>query len=193
MAAWSKTAPKLCRTTGCAACSKSIAGIACSRTRRPSPRSCDVAKGNKPKPFMPWFIMDFERDTGHLSFEECECYRRLIESLWKRDVKPLPNDDVVLARLIRAELQAWLRYRPLMEPFFQITTEGWQHNRVVEIYLWCIAKMQAEREKGKKGAEPPVGNAQADAQAMPEQYNSKSKSKSESKTKPQSSENTSKE
>src|SRR5262245_53592697 len=102
---------------------------------------------------MPWFIMDYERDTGHLSLEEDCCYRRLIDALWKRDTKPLPDDDLVLARIIRLDLETWTRLKPAMIPFFTITPKGWTNKKVSETWLWVVAKMKADQERGKKATE----------------------------------------
>jgi len=142
-----------------------------------------VQKAEKPKAFIPWFYKDYEADTGHLSFEESECYRRLLEALWKRHAQPLPNDDVVLARLVRAEIQAWLRYRPMMEPFFTITAAGWANSRLTEVYLWAAAKMQAATEHGRKGAQA-RWNKDAMPEDMPEQSHPESESESNSEPKP---------
>jgi len=58
-----------------------------------------------------------------------------------------------------------------MVPFFTITPEGWTNKRLTEVYLCATSKMQAESEKGRKGAAARWGNARASAHATPEQSN----------------------
>ena len=137
-------------------------------------------KEKKPKPYMPWFIMDFERDTGHLSLEECEAYRRLLEAQWKRDARALPNDDVVLARLIRVDAEIWKRIRPVVEAFYDLSPGHWSHPKVVELWLWASAQMQAASEHGKKGAQA-RWSKDAMPEDMPEQCHPHSHSHSHSK------------
>jgi uncharacterized protein YdaU (DUF1376 family) len=130
--------------------------------------------------------MDYERDTGHLSLEEDCCYRRLLDALWKRDAQPLPDDDLVLARLIRVDMETWKRVRPVMQPFFDITTQGWISKRLFEVYTWCIAKMQADHERGKKMTEARLAKQaqERDEQRHVDKPKSKSKSKSNSEVNP---------
>lgn len=151
-----------------------------------------MSKADKTDAWMPLYIGDWDGDTGHLSCEEDGAYGRLVRHYWR--MGPLPDNDAALARIVRMDLKAWKRIRPVLAGFFQIGDDLWRHGRVdAELKRWAekkaaaTAKAQAAAEKRwSKGDDPkpphakskarrtPLGNAPSMPQTLPGQCPSSS-------------------
>ncbi len=79
-------------------------------------------------PYMQFYIADYLADTAHLDVTEHGAYLLLIMTYWQRG-KPLPNDDVRLARIARCSKEQWAAVRPHCEEFFDVT-DVWRHKRI---------------------------------------------------------------
>ena len=77
--------------------------------------------------WMPLYVSEWERDTGHLTNEEDGAYGRLIRWYWANG--PLPDDDKKLGSIIR-DHRAWKRLRPSLIGFFSRRDGFWYHKRV---------------------------------------------------------------
>ncbi len=89
-----------------------------------------MAKTDKPDAWMPLYIGDWDGDTGHLDCEQDGAYGRMVRWYWR--MGPLPDDDGALARIIRMDLRAWRKIRPVIAAFFVIEGGVWRHKRVDE-------------------------------------------------------------
>ena len=69
--------------------------------------------------WMPWYIGDYRRDTGHLSTLEHGAYRLLIDHYW--ETGPIPDDDEELAQITLLSVFRWRKIRPKIERFFVIS------------------------------------------------------------------------
>lgn len=77
--------------------------------------------------WMPRYVSDWDRDTGHLNNEENGAYVRLVDWYWVNG--PLPDDDKKLALIIR-DNRRWKKLRPVLVAFFQRRDGFWYHKRV---------------------------------------------------------------
>jgi len=94
--------------------------------------------------WMPLYIGDYLADTTHLTYAEHGAYLLLIMVYW-RSGKPLPDDDVLLARYCRANRWQWKTLRPVLEPFFQVRDGAWSHVRVTRELAHAASKSAAAR------------------------------------------------
>lgn len=111
-----------------------------------------MTKEAKPDAWMPLYIGDWDGDTGHLDCEQDGAYGRLIRRYWRTG--PLPDDDTVLARIIRMDVRKWRKIRSVLAQFFVVSNGLWKHKRAdAELEKWAAKKVKAvERAKLAAGA-----------------------------------------
>lgn len=94
-----------------------------------------MSKETKPDAWMPLYIGDWDGDTGHLDCEQDGAYGRMVRWYWRNG--PLPDDDVMISRIIRMELKRWRKVRAVLAPYFTISDGVWRHGRVdKELVRW---------------------------------------------------------
>lgn len=76
----------------------------------------------------PFFIVDYRRDTRHLTLEQDGAYRRLIDE-YMMTREPLPNDDAALARIVGIPKAEWDRLAPAVRRFFRMRNDKLFHKR----------------------------------------------------------------
>lgn len=69
-------------------------------------------------PSMPLFTDAFLADTMHLSAEETGAYLCLLMAAWRRPNCDLPDDDRMLARMARLDLETWQAVKPTVMDFW---------------------------------------------------------------------------
>ncbi len=141
----------------------------------------------RPDTWMPMFWGDYLRDTGHLSTQEHGAYLLLIGHYWTTG-KPLPDNDVQLARIARLSSAVWGRMRAVIAAFFTISDGLWMHGRI-EIELANAAKfLDKQAENGRKGGRPkkPTGNPEHNPEITTSPSPSPSPSPEESPAQPSS-------
>jgi uncharacterized protein YdaU (DUF1376 family) len=79
------------------------------------------------RPWMPFYVGDYLRNTGHLTTEQHGAYLLLIMHCWEHE--RLPEMEANRAAIARVSLKAWKSMRPVVEAFFQ--PDG-SHKRVTE-------------------------------------------------------------
>lgn len=79
--------------------------------------------------FMPMYWEDYALDTDHLKLEEHGAYLLLISYYW-RTARPLPDDDEMLSRLVRADIDTWKRIKASICRFFVYEDGFWFHKRI---------------------------------------------------------------
>lgn len=104
---------------------------------------------SKTDTWMPLFIGDYKKDTGHLCAAEHGAYLLLIMHHWVTQA-PLPDNDRQLSRIAAMDLSEWIAVRPIIQPFFQCDNDGWTHKRVVEELAGAAKRSQAAREKAER-------------------------------------------
>jgi uncharacterized protein YdaU (DUF1376 family) len=102
---------------------------------------------------MPMFWGDYLRDTGHLSPAEHGAYLMLIAHQWTT-AKPLPDSDVMLARIAKMTAREWRSAKPVIEPFFTVRNGEWSQKRVAEELVKAKETYDRRRAVGKLGGRP---------------------------------------
>lgn len=119
-----------------------------------------------PKVWMPLYVADWDADTRHLTPEEDGCYGRLVRFYWRNG--PPANDDGELANIVGLTVRQWLKVRPRVARFFEVTNTNWNHKRVEKEKLAWTEKKRASNEKAKLAAKNRwKRDAPSIAQAMP--------------------------
>jgi uncharacterized protein YdaU (DUF1376 family) len=102
--------------------------------------------------WMPLYIGDYLRDTGHLTTEEHGAYMLLIMQGWTREgLLPLDNDR--LRMLARLDVKSWKRSKDTLLAFFTATPDGFRHKRVDRELSNTQAVVEQRRAAGKASAE----------------------------------------
>ena len=94
-------------------------------TEMGGPMSSDV-------PWMPLYVAEYIADTMRLTTEQHGAYLLLIMEYWMKG--PLPDDDNLLCRVARMDIDRWRSLRHIMEPFFIVKSNTWHHKRVDKEY-----------------------------------------------------------
>ena len=102
-------------------------------------------------PYIQLYVADYLADTAHLSTEEHGAYLLLIFNYWQRG-KPLPNNDIKLARIARLPNERWTDVKQTLEEFFNITEIEWQHSRIDNDLKAVITKHTRASKAGKASA-----------------------------------------
>ena len=104
----------------------------------------------KPLTWYPFFVIDYRRDTYHLTLEEDAAYRRLIDE-YMVTREALPNDDAALARIVGIPTTDWTRLAGKVRRFFRARNDKLWHKR-------CELELQEQnarhnwfRERAQKG------------------------------------------
>jgi uncharacterized protein YdaU (DUF1376 family) len=91
-------------------------------------------------PYMPFFVGDYLKETGHLKAEEHGVYLLLIMHYWVKG--SLPNDDEQLARIGKVTPSKWKNMREIINAFFY---DGWHHESLDEQLAKAAAKVEQTR------------------------------------------------
>lgn len=83
-------------------------------------------------PAFPLFTDAYLGDTTHLTTIEHGAYLLLLMVAWRSRGNKLPNDDRLLARYTKCTASQWKRIRPILEPFFSISSDGWSQGRLMD-------------------------------------------------------------
>lgn len=102
-------------------------------------------------PYMPLFVADYLADTRHLTPAQHGAYLLLIMNYWQT-AKPLPNDDVKLARITGMSKRDWARNRAIILEFFSEQENLLVHSRIAQE----LSRVEAKSLKSKKAAQASV-------------------------------------
>lgn len=135
--------------------------------------------------WMPLYIGDYLRDTGHLTAAEHGAYLLLLMQAWTRGGS-LPADDARLRAMCRMGAKAWQGSRETILAFFVLEGGAYRHKRV-SAELERATSTSSSRsmsgalgaakrwEKARKNNDRPMANAilpewQNDAQSQPQSH-----------------------
>jgi len=107
--------------------------------------------GARPDTWMPFYVGDYLRDTGHLSPAEHGAYLLLILHYWTSG-KPLEDDDNKLRRIARMTAREWDVSRETLAAFFTIAEGIWKHKRIDSELGRAERRSIATSKAGSKGA-----------------------------------------
>lgn len=98
------------------------------------------------RPWMPFYVGDYLKDTTHLSPAQHGHYLLLILHYWSKG--GLPDDEQQLAIIAHMTPDDWQRNRSTLQAFFH---SGWKHKRLdqeLKRHAEVYAKRVAASEKG---------------------------------------------
>ena len=87
----------------------------------------------------PFFVIDYRRDTYHLTLEEDAAYRRLIDE-YMVTREALPGNDEALARIVGIPKTEWTRLAPKVRRFFKARNDKLWHKR-------CEMELRAQQSR----------------------------------------------
>ncbi len=116
----------------------------------------------RPTAFQKVFWGDFFAKTAHLTWTDRAAYMIMIGRYWSAG-KPLPDDNAVLARLLGATEEEWLRVRPALEEFFVIASGEWRHERIEHDLVEAHEAHARAVEWGKKSKGNRLGKSENQA------------------------------
>lgn len=105
-------------------------------------------------PSMPMWWSDFFNKTDHLSNEEQWAYAKLMAKTWIRNCKPFPDNAKDIARLLDMGEKRWLKIRPRIAPFFDLSDGTWRQLHLENVFLGVTQRAQTSRSNGALGGRP---------------------------------------
>lgn len=101
--------------------------------------------------WMPWYIMDYQRDTGELTLEEDGFYRRAIDLCWLRQ-GPIPTDPSRLRNALNVTPAQLKRCIWVLEKFCYKTEDGqsYRNNKIDGLLLEAAKNKEAAVNGAKK-------------------------------------------
>ena len=96
--------------------------------------------------FMPWWVADYFRDTMHLTRDQHGGYMMLLGAYWTRG-GPLPDNDAMLAAIVKATPAEWKKLRPVLSGFFIVGDGVWRQKRAEEEIAKALAQKEAARAR----------------------------------------------
>jgi uncharacterized protein YdaU (DUF1376 family) len=101
--------------------------------------------------WMPFYIGDYLADTTGLSTEQHGAYLLLIFAYWTNR-GPLPDDDDELAQITRLDKKTWIKHRPRLAKFFQITNapsiaQAMPRNATAQASFWHHPRIDKEMHR----------------------------------------------
>lgn len=79
--------------------------------------------------YLPFYFNDYLGDTTHLTMAEHGAYLLMIVAYWKNG-GPMPADEVLFAKMVRASPKEWQAVRLTLLQFFKVMDGAWVHNRI---------------------------------------------------------------
>jgi uncharacterized protein YdaU (DUF1376 family) len=103
-------------------------------------------------PIMPMFVDAMVADTMDLSAEAFGAYHLLLYATWRNNGRPLPDNDVKLARVCRVSTSKWRRtLREELAGFFDISDGTWRQKRLEKEWFSATRRIESARENGSAG------------------------------------------
>lgn len=140
------------------------------------------------RPWFPFYVGDYLRDTARLSTEAHGAYLLLMLDYWTTGAPP--DDDEVLATIARMPVKRWAsKIRPALACFFEIESGMWRHKRIDEELARSAEVGKSSSNKAKAAAEArwskqrgKQGAYSDDAPSMPEAMPQNAQSQSQSQS-----------
>lgn len=104
----------------------------------------------KPDVFMPLYIGDYLAGTSRLTTELHGAYMLLIMDYWMNGAPP--DNDQVLAAIVKMPVDAWSIARASIEHHFSIENGVWKHKRIDQELAAAYEKKRIAKEKAERAA-----------------------------------------
>lgn len=112
---------------------------------------------DKPDNWMPLYIGRYLQATTRLTREQHGAYFLLIMDSWING--PPPDEDPVLAAIVKASAKEWRLLRPTMQPFFTVTEGKWVHGKVERERLRAALIIEKRKKAGAAGGNAARGKS----------------------------------
>lgn len=125
------------------------------------------------RPWFPFYVGDYVRDTARLTTEGHGAYLLLMLDYWANGAPP--DDDETLSSIARLPLEQWVKLRSKIAPFFDVADGRWSHGRIEKELAAAEEKHKKRVNAGKAGGEAKAKNkhsssiATSNADALPYQ------------------------
>lgn len=103
------------------------------------------------RPWFPFYVGDYVRDTARLTTEGHGAYLLLMLDYWANGAPP--DDDETLSSIARLPLEQWVKLRPKIATFFDVADGKWSHGRIEKELAEAEEKHQKRVNAGKAGGE----------------------------------------
>jgi uncharacterized protein YdaU (DUF1376 family) len=103
-------------------------------------------------PMLPLYPDALISDTTHLSTKEFGAYVLLLLATWRNNGEPFADDDKRLARMCRLSAKEWLRIRPALEPFFDLSNHLWVQKRLQKEWVNSLLMRDKKSASGRASA-----------------------------------------
>lgn len=117
-------------------------------------------------PYMPLYVADYLADAAHLTTIQHGAYLMMLMTYWQRG-KPLPADDVQLARIARMGRKEWNANRAELRSFFYEEENLLKHRRVDAELAKVAAKSLKCKKAGLASVQQRLNGRSTDAQQTP--------------------------
>jgi uncharacterized protein YdaU (DUF1376 family) len=136
--------------------------------------------------WMAFYVGDYVKNTLKLTTRQHGAYLLLILACWQ-DGGSVDGDDETLGTITKLSMKDWLRDRPKLAPYFEVTPQKWTHRRVVDELLGATSLTRERSSAGRRGAAkrwqtPSRAVAGPSANARQDDASSQSSSQSQSPT-----------
>lgn len=105
-------------------------------------------------PVLPMFVDAMIADTLHLDMEAFGAYHMILYATWRANGVPLPDDDIVLARVCRMAVPRWKKVRGAIVSFFDLSAGTWRQKRLDKEWNRCAEARRVAKENGARGGRP---------------------------------------
>lgn len=119
-------------------------------------------------PWMPLYVGDYLAGTGHLSVRQHGQYLLLLMHHWRTG--PLPDDDRLLARIVRTDVRNFRRHDSvILRAFFVLTSEGLVQHRLMKERAHVLDVSEKRSAAGRMGGRPrkPNGEVREESNSFP--------------------------
>lgn len=103
------------------------------------------------RPWFPFYVGDYVRDTARLTTEAHGAYLLLMLDYWVNGAPP--DDDDVLATITKLPVAVWKKRRPTLIKFFKVKDGVWTHNRIEKEKEKAESVSSANSDKAREAAE----------------------------------------
>jgi uncharacterized protein YdaU (DUF1376 family) len=103
------------------------------------------------RPWFPFYVGDYVRDTARLTTEAHGAYLLLMLDYWVNGAPP--DDDETLATITKLPVPIWRKRRPMLVGFFKVGNGVWTHNRIEKEKAKAEAVGEANSDKAREAAE----------------------------------------
>lgn len=103
------------------------------------------------RPWFPFYVGDYVRDTARLTTEAHGAYLLLMLDYWVNGAPP--DDDETLATITKLPVTIWRKRRPMLVKFFKVKDGLWTHNRIEKERAKAEGVGASNSDKAREAAE----------------------------------------